>query len=287
MRALCLTLAMLAAAVSGAADAPLKVAVSIPPQAWLAQRIGGPLVEIVTAIGPGESPHVFDPTPRHVARLADASLYLAVGVPAENILLPRLTANCPDMVVVDTAADVPRLPLADHGHGHDHGHDQGGDPHVWLSPAALQHQAAAMAEAFSHLDPNNTQRYLAGVADLARDLDALHAELDTLLAPLKGRDLFVLHPAFGYLADAYGLHQVALEPANGDPSPRQLAAALDRVAASGATAVFTQPQVSLPTARALAREAGVTLVILDPMAPDLDDNLRRMARAIREALHGP
>lgn len=278
-----IALVLATAATTADAAAPVRVAVSVAPQAWLVERIGGPLVEIVTAVAPGESPHSFDPTPRHVAQLSEAEIYFTVGVPVENQLLPRLAATCPDMMVVDTTADIPHLPAAS-GRDHSGEHEHVADPHVWLDPQLLKIMTVTVVEALCHQDPNHTQRYLAAAADLTVELDALHTELATVLAPVRDRELFVFHPAFGYLANAYGLRQVSLESTEGDPSPRQLATVLERVADAGARAVFTQPQVSLSVARAVAREAGVELVVLDPLAADVDANLRRMALAIREAL---
>jgi adenosyl cobinamide kinase/adenosyl cobinamide phosphate guanylyltransferase len=40
----------------------------------------------------------------------------------------------------------------------------------------------------------------------------------------------------------------------------------------------------MTSARTLAAEIGVEVVVLDPLARDYPDNLRRMARAIRQAL---
>lgn len=271
-------------AAGGTGEAPLPVAVSIAPQAWLVERIGGDLVDITVAVTPGESPHAFDPTPRHVARLADAAIYFATGVPMENHLLARLQNSCPQMQVIDTSAGIPLRSLEGdgHDHGHDHGHDA--DPHVWLAPLLVKQQARQVTEALVARDPAHADRYRSAGAAVAAEIDTLQNQLARTLAPLAGREFFVLHPAFGYFADAYGLVQVSIEPSGGEPSPRQLAEVFDRVQAAGVRTVFTQPEVSLATANAVARSCDVELVVLDPLAPDWDTNLRRMALTIREAL---
>jgi zinc transport system substrate-binding protein len=219
-----------------------------------------------------------------VARLTEAQIFFTVGVPAENHLLPRLVGGRSDLVVVDTAADITRLPESA-GHGdHDHGDGHALDPHVWLAPRLVMIQARHVAEALCEHDPAGAAEYRAACATVLADLAVLDTELAGILAPVQGRTFFVLHPAFGYFAAAYGLHQSSLAANAGDASPRQLAAALDRVRIAGARAVFTQPQVSLATSRAMAREAGVELVVLDPLAADWDANLRHMAQTFREAL---
>ena len=278
-----LLLGLLAAPATGG-EAPRHVAVSVAPQAWLVQRIGGEYVTITVAVSPGESPHTFDPTPRHVARLSEAEIYFATGVPLENQLLPRLRSNCPDMRIVDTTAGIARLPLEDDHHGHDYG--QEGDPHLWLAPRLVKQQAIHVAEALIDLDSGHAEQYRSACRAVMQEIDELDAQLAQVLAPVAGREFFVLHPAFGYFAAAYGLRQVSIEPSGGDPSPRHLTEVMEQVQAAGARAVFTQPEVSLATARAVARGCDVELVVLDPLAPDWDTNLRRMALTIREVIHG-
>jgi len=293
---------------SVAAEDRLPVAVSILPQAAFVERIGGDRVAVTVAVAPGESPASFDATPRHLARLAEARVYFATGVPMENQLLPRLRSGFTDLLVVDTAAGLELRSLeAAHDHTEindgeadartgepetSHGLDPrpdlvprpGLDPHVWLDPRLVATQARRIADALAALDPPHAGAYAARCQVFVAELEELHHELAAILAPVAGRDLFVFHPAFGYLADAYGLHQVAIEQGGLAPSPRHLATVLTELKEQGATTVFVQPQYSLGSARAVAEAAGVEMVVLDPLARDYLTNLRRMAVMIREAL---
>jgi len=269
------------ASVGMTAETPLPVAVSIAPQAWLVERIGGDQVAVTVAVTPGESPPAFDPTPRHVARLAGAEIYFATGAPLENLLLPRLRSSCPHMLIVDTTEGIDRRQAAADHHDHEHGVD----PHVWLAPRLMAQQARNVAEVLVRRDPDHADLYRDGCAAVLQEIADLDLQLAEDLAPIAGRGFFVLHPAYGYFADAYGLEQISIEPSGGDPSPRHLAEVMDRVQAAGARAIFTQPEVSLATARAVARGCDVELVVLDPLAPDWATNLRRMALSIREAIH--
>jgi zinc transport system substrate-binding protein len=279
-------LSMLSVIPGFAADSdepPLSVAVSVPPQAELVAAVGGDLVEVVVAVPPGSSPHVFDPTPQQVAQLAAARLYVATGVEVEIALLPRLRAINPGLRVIGEVAE-------NHDHDHhdardDHGHHHDGiDPHRWLDPRQAADQVQAIAGALTGLLPDQADT-LAARADAEVDaLMQLHAELATVLEPVRGRDLVVAHPAFGHLAAAYGLNQVAIEHAGHQPSPRHLAEVLERVRQRGTSTLFVQPQFPIDAARSLARTVQVELVTLDPLAPDLKANLRSMAGAIASAL---
>ena len=79
------------------ADEPPLVVASIAPVGWLVTELAGDTVRLEIALAPGESPASYDPTPRRLAGLADARLYLAIGVPMESILLPRLGGLCDDV----------------------------------------------------------------------------------------------------------------------------------------------------------------------------------------------
>lgn len=264
------SLLIAASAVAG----PLPVAVSVGPQAALVEAVGGDLVTVQVAVPPGASPHVFDPTPRQVAALASARLYVAAGVEIELQLLPRLKGVTPGLQVIGPRA---------HGHDHDHDDGQCGDPHWWLDPREAATQVRLVAEALAGLDPAHASTYAARAETEAARCLALHEELAGILAPVRGRDLVVAHPAFGRLA-AYGLHQIAVEHEGHQPSPRQLAAVLARVRERGATTLFIQPQFPEASARGLAEAAGVSLVMLDPLAADYHENMRHMARTIAACL---
>ena len=49
--------------------APLRVLVSIPPQAYFVERVGGARVAVEVLAGPGQSPHAYEPTARQIASL--------------------------------------------------------------------------------------------------------------------------------------------------------------------------------------------------------------------------
>lgn len=105
---------------------PLKVAVSIAPQAWLVDRIGGDLVAVETLIPAGSDPHTYEPKPSQVTTLSKADLYLTIGTGFEKAWLPRLSSITPSMPTVPMDAGVERIAMVahEHAHGHDgHGHD--------------------------------------------------------------------------------------------------------------------------------------------------------------------
>ncbi len=132
------------------------------------------------------------------------------------------------------------------------------DPHVWLDPVRYAAIARAIARALGRP---------AAADDLARRLRALDREYRQGLARCARREIVTSHAAFGYLADRYGLEQVplmGLQP-EAEPGPKDVERLVDDVRSSGATTVFSETLASSALAETVAREAGVTTAVLDPL----------------------
>jgi len=284
------TLVALTVAPAGAGDI-VTVFCSIAPQAFVLERVGGDAVEVHVLVGPGQSPHTFEPTPRQMAELTEARVYFTLGLPFERELAERIADLNPDLVVVDMSAGIERRQIEgghdhdDHGPDCDHSQDAGlPDPHVWLDPRNAGLMARAVHYALADLSPERTGALGANVEALLNDLDDLHAELAEALSPLGGGRVYVFHPAFGYFTDAYGLVQVPIELGGTEPSARELAELIERARTDEVRIVFVQPQFSSKSAAAIAAEIGGAVVHIDPLAADYIANLRHIAQEVRKAL---
>ncbi len=262
-----------------------EVVVPIAPVGWLMGRVGGPEVRVAVLVPPGQSAETWQVLPRQMEDLGRAKLYGFLGLPFEAPLVEKLKAMFPDLVVVDLREGL----VLRTGESH---HDEGGaehahgaaDPHVWLDPVLLKTMAATAASALAKAVPDHAQAFAANRQALASELDTLHAQVGEILAPVKGREFFVFHPAFGYLADRYGLKQTAVEYEGKAPGARRLSELAEQIKKNGARALFIQPQYSTAEARALAESAGLPLVTLDDLAADYPENLLRIAHALAEHL---
>jgi zinc transport system substrate-binding protein len=268
-----------------ASGAPvLRAFVSVPPQAYLARKVGGNRVAVEIMVPPGRSPATYEPKPSQMAALDGAEVYFRVGVPFEKGFVDELGSSHPDLRVVDTTQGLELRPLEGHDHGHGHSHGPGHDPHTWLDPELAIAQGEAMTRALADIDPEGTSTYESGMERLRAEFERTDAEIREMLAPVKGARFHVFHPAFGYFAEAYGLEQVAIEVEGKEPSPRQVAEIIEQARADNARVIFVQPQFATSSAEAIAREVGADVVTLDPLAEDLPANLMDMAVAIRSAI---
>lgn len=275
-------------ATSAPADVPPIVAFcSIEPQRFIVERVGGPLVTAKVLVGPGQSPHTFEPTPLQMTSLAEADVYFAIGLPFERTVLDGIRELNAGIRVVDTAEKVPRRSVeqSHHHHGEDGEHDVGlPDPHVWLNPRFAALLARSVCDALKELDGTHAMELERNLAALVDELEELNLELVETLAPLRGESVFVFHPAFGYFTDAYGLRQVPVESGGMEPGARELVRLIEKATAEGVRVIFVQPQFSSKSAAAIAAEVGGAVVPIDPLHGDYVENLRRIGREVQTAL---
>jgi len=268
----------------------LQVTVSIVPQAYFVERIGGEHVAVQVMVEPGQSPHTYEPKPEQLVALSQSNVYFSIGVSFEDAWLERIAAASPGMLLVDTAAGIERRPIEAHDHGDDdddHEEDHEGenlDPHIWLSPRLVRIQARHMADALAELDPEHAQEYRDNLVAFEAEIDALDAEIRQQLAGLTSAKFLVFHPSWGYFADEYGLEQVAIEVGGQEPSAAELAQLITLAREEGIRVVFAQPEFSTRSAEVIAEEIGGRVLLINPLALDWAENLREVARTVAEVL---
>jgi len=303
----CLTVFVICMFLAGppAHAAKVKTFVSITPQQYFVQKIGGDLVEVSILVPTGADPHTYEPKPQQMAELTKTAIYFAVGIDFEKAWIKRIAANNPGMRIVHTDAGIEKMTLAAHhyhepdkghpashdkkeltsGAGKAHHHQNTGtpDPHVWLSPPLVKTQAKHIADELVTVDSANRTRYEENLSAFLREIEALDAELQSLFAGSPGARFMVFHPSWGYFAHAYGLEQVPIEIEGKDPKPAQLKELIHFARENGIRVVFVQPQFSVKSAEMVAREIGGQVVVADSLAGDWAENLREVGRKFKAA----
>jgi zinc transport system substrate-binding protein len=281
------------------ADSQLSVTVSILPQAYFVQRIGGDLVSVNVMVSPGADIHTYEPKPDQMMALSQSALFFSIGVEYEEAWLPKFIDASPEMVVVDSAKGIERI-LETNPHSHDdddedhdiEGDDQhddddhavGFDPHVWLSPSNGKLIAENIYNALAAVSPGNEAVLSANYDALIADIEDLDKRITETLSGLTQRNFMVYHPAWGYFAAEYGLTQLPVQVGGTDPSARELAALIDQAVEENIRVIFVQPTFSAANAQAIAREIGGEVLRLDPLARDWLTNLESVAEAFASAM---
>lgn len=275
------------------------VAVSILPQRYFLERIGGNRVAAIVLVGPGQSPHSYEPTPSQMASLSKARAWILSGTDFEIGLRPKIEAQLPALAIVDGTKGVTFRELQEgemeHEGEHDDEHGEAShdgeadvhgtniDRHTWLGYEASRIIAGNIRDALVAVDPEGRAAYDANLASLISDIDATFTDLKAALSPLSGKSVMVFHPSFGYFFDTFGIRQAPVETGGKEPSARALTELIARAKAERVPAIFVQAQFPVAAAKTVAAEAGARVVMLDPLAPDWLENIRKMGDALKSA----
>jgi zinc transport system substrate-binding protein len=222
-------------------DGRTHVVAGFYPLAEVARRVGGPDVVVTDLTPAGAEPHDLELSTDQVDAIEDADLVLYLGHGFQPAV--EAAARRSEGERLDLLAGQP-----------------GDDPHVWLDPVALQDVVNRVRKAMPAADAAATDAFLDELRALDRDFAAG-------LADCERRTIVTAHAAFGRLAARYDHEQVAITGGSpeSEPEPRRLAALADQIRRTGVTTVFTEALVSPRVAETLAREAGVTTAVLDPI----------------------
>jgi zinc transport system substrate-binding protein len=282
---------------AAASTGPLPVAATILPLGNFCQKIGGVLVRVKVLIPPGASPHVFEPAPSVMAAASQAKVFVYIGAGLEPWATRLLHArNSRDLVVVAAARGIPLLNMADHhhhrdtepGHADKHGQQAAsaesltGNPHIWLDPVLAQQICRKIAAAFIQADPEHRAQYTANLQTYLAALSALNRDIEQHAKRWRLRDYVAFHPAFVYFARRYGLHCVGtIEASPGrEPTPRYLSNLVAAIHRYEIKVLFAEPQLNPRVADVIAHEAGVKVLMLDPLGgrPPYGDDYIQMMR---------
>ncbi|MFH1123259.1 MAG: zinc ABC transporter substrate-binding protein [Pseudomonadota bacterium] len=270
---------------AAALEGPLRVTVSIPPQTYFVQRIGGDLVEASEMVPPGANPHVYEPKPQQMVALSKSRIYFGIGVAFERVWLRKFAGVNPEMMIVQTDAGIEKMPMDQDRREAEKGHDHGAqDPHVWLSPPLVMIQARNVLDALVRVDPSHRRRYEENYRVFMGELVDLDLKIRAIFSGKEGVKFMVYHPSWGYFARSYGLTQIPIEMEGKEPRPRQLEELIHMARREGVKVVFVQPQLSSKSANTIARALKGQVMRADPLASNWAENMLEVAEKFRDAL---
>lgn len=255
---------------------PLPVTVSILPQKYFVDRIGGQYVATTVMVPPGESPAIYEPKPEQLTALSEAGAYFRIGVPFENAWMDRFAAVNESMLIVDTREGTNLRSWE--------GAPDKIDPHIWLSPVEVKVQAQTIKDTLAELDPDHADIYQANLDSFIADIDALDAEIRQTLEGFTERKFVAFHPAWGYFARDYELEMIPVEVGGQEPSAAEMAALITQVQEENIKFIFAQPEFSTKEAETIAQETGGEVLFISPLNPDWLSNLRYVADTFARVL---
>ena len=174
-------------------DKKLKVSASFYPLYFVSSQIGGGKSTVHNITPAGAEPHDYDPSTQDIANIEKGDmLVINGGVEAwGDKIKDNLKGTNVKVVVAGNGETVK-------------------DPHAWLNPDLARQEVEKITEEYIAIDPTNANYYKNNQSNLDKKLDELDAKYKAGLVNCQSRDIITSHAAFAYLAERYGLNQVAI-----------------------------------------------------------------------------
>lgn len=255
--------------VSGASNSPgeINVVVSIYPLEDITKNIGGERVNVKTLIPAGASPHAFEPSPSEIKALTRADVFIKIGAGLEFWAERFVKGARKNIKVLDLSLSVPLEGIVPHYHDSKyHGPESGYDPHYWLDPVIARDIVDVITIELIRLDPAWKAFYIKNASLYKKKLSELHEEVKKHISRFNRKEFVALHPAWNYFSKRYGLKPLyIIEIPQIEPRPQKIKEIVERLKNKKIKAVFSEPQINPQIAKAIAREAGVRVLFLDPI----------------------
>lgn len=253
-------------------DKPV-VAVSIVPEETFVKAVAGDTVDVVVMIPPGCSPENYEPTAKQMQQFSKAKIYFGIGVPSETAILKSLNSSTKYVALEDAVSAA----YPDRNLGTER------DPHIWLSPKRAMVMVQKIADELSELSPENSELYQTNAAAYIEKLMDLDTALEEIFAEAKGKTFLAAHPAFGYLADDYGLNMEVLEEEGKEATINHRMEIENLAKEKGITTIFYQSESGGSQVAQFAESIKGEAVSLSPLSGNYIENLLEMAKLIAGA----
>ena len=280
----------------------LTIYTTVYPLTYFTERIGGNLVQVKSIYPTGSNEHTFDPTQKDMMNLADADLFFYIGMGLEGFVdnaKKTLANEQVELIATSNSVSdeelVQEQPHEEEGtdedahededkHGHENeavknhdDHDHGDiDPHLWISPTISIKLAQSIQDSLIEQDPSNEETYTKNFEALQTELEALDTKFQEMANNVPNKTFFVSHAAFGYLAGAYGLEQVAIAGLNSqdEPSQKELTEIVELAKEKQIKTILFEQNVSSNLAKVIQSEVGAESAILHNLSVLTEEDIQ-------------
>lgn len=145
-------------------------------------------------------------------------------------------------------------------------------PHIWLSFMLSKSHAQVIAKNLCEIDAPNCAIYEKNLARFEKEINKMFAYFKGIFGR-KGGAFLVYHPAFSYIANELGLKEIAIEKDGKEAKIAHTKEILELIKKHNIKKIFIQPQFSTKNARAIAKEAKLSIKTADPLAYDWFENV--------------
>ncbi len=249
----------------------LKIVTTFYPMYDFTSKVTKDKADISMLIDGGVEPHDYEPSPKDMAKIQDADIFVYNSNEMETWVESVLKNIDTSKVKVIEASKGIKLLEGDHSEAEDpeehEGHSHAVDPHVWLDPVLVKREVATIGKVVISLDKENKDYYESNIENFNNDLDKLNQNFENSFEKATNRKFVTQHMAFSYLAKRYDLKQVPISGISPDqePTPKELKSIEDFVKQESIETIYTESSASEKIAKTISNATGAELLVLNPM----------------------
>ena len=281
MKRIVLSLAIIAALSAPILHAKeqLKVLSTIKPVHSLVSAIGRDLVDVEQIISNNASPHHYSLKPSDLRKISKAALIFRIDPELESFLNKSLRSISEDKVV--TLSQSENLTLLEAKAGHDHQeHEKDNhegeelDYHLWLNPDNAISMANAIRDSLIKLAPEHSEQLTSNTQELTASIKNTHQEITEQLKDVKDTPFLVMHDAWQYFTNHYGLKQLGTISAQErlKASARALSKARSTIKDSNVKCLLAEPNLKQRTLTTLTENLSVKIAQIDPLGLEIPES---------------
>lgn len=149
-------------------------------------------------------------------------------------------------------------------------------PIYGLTPKNALKQAENIKNVLSSADPDNHEYYNNNFSNFKAKIDKLDSSYRNTITNTKNKTIVVAHQAYGYLCDAYGIEQIAVEglSADSEPSPAKMSEISNFIKENNIKYIFFEELLPTKAASVIAEETGAELLVLNPFESLSENNAK-------------
>lgn len=267
----------------------LNIYTTVYPLSYFTERIGGDYVNVSSIYPPGANEHTFEPTQQDMMQLADSDLFFYIGLGlegfVENAKKTLVNENVKLVAVADSVSDEKLHATTEHEEDHEHAHEEEShdghnhgdiDPHIWLSPTISQDLALSIKNELVAALPEQEKTFNDNYNKLISELESLDQDFDKMASEAATKTFFISHASFGYIAQTYGLEQVAIAGLNSqsEPSQKELTQIVEQAQELNIKYILFEQNVSSKLATVIQNEVGADTLTLHNLSVLTEEDIK-------------
>lgn len=242
------------------------IVTTIYPLYDFTKQIVGDRADIVLLVPPGAEPHDWEPAPTDILTIKKATVFIYNGADMEG-WVDKLDSSVLANKKVVKASDFVNVMTAQFTEEGEPSTDGSVDPHIWLDPVNAQAIVRGIANALAAADSDNAEFYTNNSNDYIAQLEELNQEYSQSLSQASSKQFVTSHAAFGYMAQRYGLQQIAIMGLSPDaePTPARMAEIIQHVKDNHIKYIFFETLISPKLSEVIASESNAQTLVLNPI----------------------